>query len=277
MLNSLSQGLKRSRRSMDLHKCLAKARIAAAAGADILQEFRGRFSVSEKAPRDLVTEADLASQRIIMEILLKEFPDHNFIGEESSQGHGDLQGQASKPTWIVDPLDGTVNYIHGLQSYAVSIGLVHEGEIKLGVVHDPVANETYWAIIESGAFLGDKQIKCSTTSNLESALLACSFSTNAKRDSEEFERFAHVMGKPRAIRRLGSAALNLCYVAAGRLDGYWATSLKTWDVAAGALIAQEAGASISNIHGGDFDVWDPQMVVCGTANLLDQLIETMHQ
>lgn len=257
-----------------IDKMLTTARIAAAAGAEQLLSYQGRFSVQEKAPKDLVTEADVASQKAIETILMSAFPDHEFMGEEEGQDQISpelLADPNHPPIWIVDPLDGTVNYVHQLQSFAVSIGMYHAGKLQLGVVHDPICKEVYWALRGRGAYRNDVPIRCSSTNSLDQALLACSFSANIKNDSNELLRFNNALGHARAIRRMGSAALNLCYVAAGQLDGYWATSVKTWDIAAGAIIVEEAGGVMSDISGGDFDPWKPQFIAASTAAVGDQL------
>ncbi|WP_417730239.1 inositol monophosphatase family protein [Rosistilla oblonga] len=253
---------------------LKVARLAAAAGAEILLSYQGRFSVREKAPRDLVTEADVAAQQAIQKILLSNFPDHGFVGEE--EGHDQVSAEMladpnHPPIWIVDPLDGTVNYVHQLQSFAVSIAMYHRGELQLGVVHDPVTKEIFWAQRGGGAFLNDCPIQCSQTDRLDQALLACSFSAGVRHDSGELDRFAAALDQAQAVRRLGSAALNLCYVAAGRLDGYWATCVKPWDVAAGAVIVSEAQGEILSLAGEKFDIWDPRFVATATKSLNDQL------
>lgn len=257
---------------------LKVARQAAAAGAEILMGFQGRFSVREKAPRDLVTEADVAAQQAIQQILLSNFPDHGFVGEE--EGHDQvspdlLADPNHPPIWIVDPLDGTVNYVHQLQSFAVSIAMYHAGELQLGIVHDPVCNEIFWAQRGGGAYLNDRPIQCSQTDRMDQALLACSFSAGVRHDASELTRFAAALDQAQAVRRLGSAALNLCYVAAGRLDGYWATCVKPWDVAAGAVIVAEAGGQIKSLSGTAFDTWNPRFAATATEPLNAQLRECL--
>ena len=249
---------------------LTTARIAAKAGARELLARKDSFAVHEKAPKDLVTEADIASQQAISRVLLDAFPDHHFVGEEEGLDQFDretLDSHGAVPTWIVDPLDGTVNYVHQLQSYSVSIGMYHEGQLQLGVVYDPVCDELFWAQRDRGAFLNDTPIRASSTKEIGDALIACSFSPGVARDSDELTRFIGVLENSRSMRRLGSAALNLCYVASGRLDGYWASSLKPWDVAGGAIILSEALGCIRNLAGNDFDVWKPQLVATGTPEL----------
>ncbi|MEZ6088473.1 MAG: inositol monophosphatase family protein [Pirellulaceae bacterium] len=259
---------------------LTVARIAAAAAADVLMSYRGHLTVREKAPRDLVTQADVAAQKKIQEIVIDAFPDHAFVGEE--EGHDavpvDLLKQTDHPPiWIVDPLDGTVNYVHQLQSFAVSIALYHAGRVQLGVVHDPICHEIYWAVDGEGAFLNDRPIRAAETQRLDQSLLACSFSAGTKHDELELARFAAVLDRSQSVRRLGSAALNMCYVAAGRLDGYWATCVKPWDIAAGAVIVGEAGGDVRHLSGETFDVWRPQFAAAATKPLNDQLLKCLSE
>ncbi len=255
-------------------KMLTVARIAAASGAEQLLQHRGRFTVREKAEKDLVTEADIASQRAIQSILMSEFPDHRFVGEEegADQIPGELLADDDHPPiWIVDPLDGTVNYVHQLQSYAVSIGLYHAGRLQLGVVHDPVCQDVFWAMHSRGAYRNDRPLRTSSTLRLDRAILACSFSVDSALHEQELSRFNSALNKSQTVRRLGSAALNLCYVAAGQLDGYWATSVKAWDIAAGALIVQEAGGTVCDLQGGPLDLWNPRFIAANNDTLRTQI------
>jgi myo-inositol-1(or 4)-monophosphatase len=259
---------------------------AANAGAQELIRHRDSFSVREKAKKDLVTSADLASQRAIFARLRAAFPDHHMMGEE--EGHDaqpiDAHGKrVEAPIWIVDPLDGTLNYVHQLQNYCVSIALFHQDRLQVGVIVDPVCQETFTAVAGQGAYLsrGDDspptKISVSNCTKIEESLLACSFPAGAKKDSIEAIQFCEVLERCQALRRLGSCALNLCYVAAGRLDGYWARSVKAWDMAAGALIVQEAGGVIGHINGGPLDVWDPKFCAAASQSLQDQLLKSVGQ
>ena len=250
--------------------------VAAKAGAvELLSRWESR-TVSEKAPKDLVTDADLASQKAIRKILMDAFAGYAFVGEE--EGENDppesvRRGQAdAPPCWVVDPLDGTVNYVHRLQSFAVSIGLYHAGKMRLGVILDPVRNELFTAIDGGGAHLNGEAIRSSDCENLSDALVACSFPAGVKADSPEVARFAMVLERCRSLRRLGSCALNMCYVAAGRLDGYWATSVCAWDSAAGTVIAREAGAQLTACDGTEMDDWLPKFCVTSTKPMHDTMI-----
>ncbi|KAA5545377.1 inositol monophosphatase [Roseiconus nitratireducens] len=237
---------------------------ARAGAAELLQRYNSR-TVSEKAPKDLVTDADLASQKAVRKILMDAFDGYAFVGEE--QGETDPPPAVRRgapeapPCWVVDPLDGTVNYVHRLQSFAVSIGLYHRGKMRLGVILDPVSDELFTAIDGQGAHLNGEPIHVSDCEDLSQALIACSFPAGVKADSPEVHRFANVLERCRSLRRLGSCALNMCYVAAGRLDGYWATNVSAWDSAAGTVIAREAGAVLTGYDGSEFDDWLPKFCV----------------
>jgi myo-inositol-1(or 4)-monophosphatase len=249
-------------------------RQAALAGGEVLLSWQDRFSAREKASRDLVTEADLASQRAIRQVLLEAFPDHGFVGEEL-----DPDAEVSPKTsifpayrWIVDPLDGTANYVHRLQAYAISIALEHQGRISLGVVYDPVSREFFHAVADQGAFLNGRKLTCSGCQTADQALVAVSFSPHVPRDSVEIRRFVEVLVACQSVRRLGSAALNLAYLAAGRLDAYFATSVHIWDVAAGVLLVREAGGVVTDIHGLPLDLADPKFLASASLPLHRQIL-----
>jgi len=244
---------------------------AARAGGELLRQWHGRIRAREKGPRDLVSEADLASQAEIRRLVLSRFPTHSFIGEEDTHDDVAARETTADYRWIVDPLDGTTNYVHGLPGYAVSVGLEHRGRIIAGAVYDPVGDECFTAALGEGARLNDEPIRVSECERLNEALLAASFSANVPRGSEEVKRFVELLHSSRAVRRLGSAALNLCYVAAGRLDGYWATSVKIWDVAAGCIILTEAGGVLRNVEGGPFVLDEPRLACTSTEVLMEQL------
>ena len=255
---------------------LAVAVDAAKAGAAELISRRDSRKVHEKAPKDLVTDADLASQQAIRKCLLTAFDDYVFVGEEEGEDRPPsnvLRGDpAAPPCWVVDPLDGTVNYVHRLQSFAVSIGLFAGGKMRLGVVYDPVADELFTAIDGGGAFCNEQPICVSDCQQIDQSLLACSFPAGVKGGDPEVARFVRVLEQCRSLRRLGSCALNMCYVSAGRLDGYWATSVSAWDSAAGAVIAREAGAVLTAYDGSPFDDWNPRFCVSGSETLQEMLL-----
>ncbi len=259
---------------------LAVCELAARAGGAELRNWVDRITVQEKGPKDLVTEADFASQQAIREVVLSAFPEHGFLGEERDEAGG----KAAEPSaaggdgayrWIVDPLDGTLNYIRGLPSYAVSVALERGGDLLAGVVFDPLLDECFTAAAGEGAFLNGKRIRSSRCMSLDQALVAVSFSANVPRDSVEVRRFVEVLHAGQSARRSGSAALNLCYVGCARLDAYFASSVYVWDVAAGVLVAREAGAVVTSIVGCTFDLRQPDLAVAGTANLHVELLQAL--
>lgn len=235
---------------------LEAAQEAARRGAAVLEEWRRRFQVREKARFDLVTEADLASQQTIREFLGRRYPAHGFIGEEDQLSHGRLRPDAP-PTWIVDPLDGTTNYVHDCPLYCVSIGLQAAGELVVGVVFDPARQEMFAAAKGLGAWLGDRRIQTSQANRLEEALLATGFPPDLRGQERTLDWWRYFSLRTRSLRRTGSTALNLAYVAAGRFDGYWAFDNHVWDVAGGAVLIREAGGALSNIDGTPYDPYTP--------------------
>ncbi len=239
---------------------------AARLGGQELQQWRGRFEVHQKAPSDLVTEADLASQHVIRSFVLAAFPDHMFIGEE---GGGTEPEDESTYQWVVDPLDGTTNYVHGFPHYCVSVAVVQYARPLLGVIYDPVRNECFRAAEGQGAWLNDMPIRTSGNERLDQSLLAVSFPPQVERTCEEVELFLRMLDAGRTIRRTGSAALNLAYIAAGRLDAFWATTLSAWDIAAGVVLVREAGGSVTNLDGNPFDLWNPRLLASASAKLQD--------
>jgi len=256
----------------EINRYIEASQVAAKLGGVKLMEMMGTAKVSEKAPKDLVTEADLASQVAIENHLLSQFPDHILVGEEDTEKSGDLNDD--KFCWIVDPLDGTMNYVHQLRSFSVSIALRYQGELLVGTVYDPWTDECFSAGKGMGATLNGNPISTSACSDPNEALIVCSFSSSVDRHHPEVERFLRVLGNTASIRRLGSAALNLSYVACGRTDAYWATGLKCWDIAAGFLILEEAGGTLNCIEGGDtIDFTKPKFSAAATNELSQRLRE----
>ncbi len=240
---------------------------AAQAGGKILRERLGKVAAREKGPADLVTDADLASQNAIEQLLTSRFPDFAFLGEESSPADRDAAARSGRPMWVVDPLDGTANFVHGLLSFSVSIALVEDNQPTVGVVFDPMLNSMYAATVDGPATKNHKPISCSGCEDIGQAMVCCSFRPGVQRGDVEVSQFLNVLEQSQSLRRLGSAALNLCYLAEGCLDAYWANSVKTWDVAAGYLIAQRAGVHFSGVSGGSFDLWNPQFVATSSSTL----------
>lgn len=236
---------------------------AARRGAAELEAWRARFSFREKSRADLVTDADHASQAAIKTYLLAEFPDHRFLGEEEAVGLTPEQTRPapdSPPVWVVDPLDGTANYVHDVPAYCVSIGLWAEGRPVVGVVHDPRLNETFTAAVGLGAFLNGQRLRVSTVATVGGAMLATGFPADHTRQGRNLAAWATIAGHAQTLRRNGSTALNLAYVAAGRYDGYWAFDNYAWDVLAGAVLVAEAGGTVTTADGRPFDPFRPDIL-----------------
>jgi len=234
-----------------MDKFLKIAIRAAKEAAKIQLEYMNKdLEIQTKASEfDLVTQADKLAEAKIIEVIAKEFSQHSFLAEESGEATHD-----SDYLWIIDPIDGTVNYAHRFPQFCCSIGLYFKGEPLLGVVYDPCRKEMFHSIKGHGAFLNNKKITVSTINTLTKALLATGFP--ALKDNllqKNLEYFKAFLGKCQAIRRPGSAALDLCYVACGRIDGFWELGLSPWDTAAGALLVSEAGGVITNLDNDFFD------------------------
>ncbi len=245
---------------------------SARSAGEILCEMLETAAVREKAPKDLVTDADIAAQQCIENRIMAAYPSHHFLGEESSLSTVDRTAISQEDwLWVVDPLDGTVNYVHRLPNFAVSIALMNRGKTVLGVVFDPMAKEMYAGSLGQGATVNGRKLQCSGCTKLNSALIAASFPPQIQKDSVEVAQFVEVLVRSQSVRRLGSAALNLCYVAQGRLDAYWAGLLKVWDIAAGSLIATEAGSTLTKQNGLPFDPWDGELMATGSESLSREL------
>lgn len=257
---------------------LAVCETAARAGGDVLRDWVGRFGVTNKGPRDLVTEADVAAQREIRRVVLAAFPDHGFVGEEAEAGAGQpasgATGHSGAGTrWIVDPLDGTTNYVHGFPAYCVSIALAVDDVIEVGVIFDPVRGECFAARRGGGAFLDGRPIRVPAVAALEDAIVAVSFPPQVAAESAAVADFLAVVPRAHSIRRTGSTAINLAYVACGRLHAFWARRIACWDAAAGLLIAREAGATVEPFAAPGIDVPldDPAFIVTSTPPLMAEL------
>jgi myo-inositol-1(or 4)-monophosphatase len=235
---------------------LETAKEAARRGAAVLESWRQRFQVQEKGRFDLVTDADLESQKTIRDFFSSRYPDHDFLGEEGKGARHRLDPEAP-PTWIVDPLDGTTNYVHDCPLYCVSIGLQVAGELIAGVVLDPSRQELFAAARGMGAWLNDRRLRTSRARTFEEALLSTGFPPDLRGQERALEWWRRLSLRSQSLRRTGSTALNLAYVAAGRFDGYWGFDNHAWDVAAGAVLVQEAGGIITNIDGSPFDPFTP--------------------
>ena len=213
------------------------------AGNILMQHFGNISSTQQKStPIDLVTIADTDSETFILNKIRSTYPKHDIIAEESSYNQN-----GSEYRWVIDPLDGTTNYVHNIPIFAVSIGLQYKKETIAAVVYNPAADKCFWAEKNSGAFLNDEPINTTSTNTLDDSLLVTGFPyIHDDRWEKCFEQFKDLYGRTQGIRRLGAAALDLCFVAMGRFDGFWEFGLQPWDVCAGALILEEAGGKVSD-------------------------------
>jgi len=249
-------------------------RAAREAGALLLANLGRRIEVSHKGPIDLVTEMDLASEALITNLISTHYPRHSILAEEQgSSGAGD----GAEYCWIVDPLDGTTNYAHGYPCFCVSIAVERRGEVVVGVVYDPTRDEMFVAERGAGATLNQRPIRVSDTSPLDSALLVTGFPYSiAEEKFTNLDHFRDFSLAGRAVRRDGSAALDLCYVACGRFDGFWELALRPWDTAAGALIAIEAGGQVSKFDGRAFDIRTPECLATN-GRIHDEMIAVLQK
>lgn len=246
-------------------------RAALAAGAVMRLNYLKPHQVTLKGVIDPVTETDLQAQEMIIGLISQNFPDHGFLAEEENVGEGAKdQGQGpvvpgpppkSPYRWIIDPLDGTVNFAHGFPMFCASIAYEAAGVLEYGVVYDPLRDELFEAKRGGGAWLNGKPIRVSQTDRLDRALLATGFPYDIReRLPETLGRLGRLMGTAQGVRRAGSAALDMCYVACGRFEGFWEENLKPWDTAAGLLIVEEAGGKVTTFSGGDYDIYAPNIL-----------------
>jgi myo-inositol-1(or 4)-monophosphatase len=250
-----------------IEQLLVTCEKAAHAGAQELLAWRGRFATREKSARDLVTDADLASQKAIRAIIEAEYHDHGFLGEEDPDPL-----QLQKPyCWIVDPLDGTTNYVHDFPCFSVSVAVAKAKELVAGVVLDPIRQECFRAAQGLGSQLNGQPISTSTTTAVENSLVAVSFPPDLQHDSPDLRAFLQVAPHCQAVRRTGSAALNLAYVASGRLDAHWAYFINPWDSAAGVLLVREAGGVVNASRGGEYQLDAGDYAVSATPKLSQSL------
>ena len=261
--------------SQALHPMLNVAVKAARAAGSLINRASmdlDLIKVTTKSANDFVTEVDQAAERAIIEVLLTAYPGHAILAEESGREHG---AKDSDYLWIIDPLDGTTNFIHGLPVYAVSIALSFRGQVQQAVVYDPTRNDMFYASKGRGAFLNNKRLRVSKRTRLAECLIGTGFpfrkGDNFKRYVEMFET---VMQSCAGLRRPGAAALDLCYVAAGWYDGFFETGLSPWDMAAGSLLITEAGGLIGNFTG-EADFLYQREVVAGNPKIYGQLVQTL--
>lgn len=228
------------------------------AGRVLLEKFGRIESVTKKGDINLVTEADLASEALIVERIKSHFPRHAILAEEA--GNAVVTGENGGHKWIIDPLDGTTNYAHGYPCFCVTIALEHEGEVVLGVTYDPTRDELFTAEKGRGATLNGKPIRVSRTDELGNALLVTGFPYDIKHREKFARHLTEFLLTSRGVRRDGSAAIDLAYVACGRFDGFWEEGLNPWDVAAGKLLIEEAGGTVSYYDGSPFSIYTPPIV-----------------
>src|SRR2546421_736550 len=230
------------------------------------------LQVSNKGDIDLVTEADLASEKLIIERIKSHYPRHAILAEES----GAIQtvtGQ-SDWRWIVDPLDGTTNCAHGYPCFCVSIALERAGSIELGVIYDPVRDEVFAAERGQGATLNDRSVRVSAVDDLNAAMLCTGFPYNVRERPDFARDFANFTMKAQAVRRDGSAALDLAYLACGRFDGFWEDGLNAWDIAAGVILIEEAGGRLTDFNGASLDIYTPK-VLASNGLIHDKMMQVL--
>ena len=254
-----------------MQEYIVAAEEAARVGGAILQEWAEKFTAREKSPANLVTEADLASEAAIGEYLLSRFPDHGMLGEESLC----REGNGSDFRWIIDPLDGTGNYVHRFPYYAVSIGLEKAGQLVAGAIYDPNRDEMFAAALGEGATLNGERIAVSEATLVGESMCMASLPIKADRNHHAVRKFLNALEAVQSVQRSGSAALNLCAVACGRIDAFWSNSLMPWDMAAGVLIVTEAGGTVSRTGGEAFSVDVPDLLASNGTQLHQDLVKVL--
>jgi myo-inositol-1(or 4)-monophosphatase len=246
---------------------------AGTAGAILRDAVRDGFRVEYKDTVNLVTDADRRSEQAVIDIIHKSFPDHRILAEE----RGVQAGSDQEYQWVIDPLDGTTNFAHGYPAYCVSIGVEYRGSCILGVVLDPTRNELFLAETGGGAYLNGAPIHVSRTAALNAALLVTGFAYDIRvSPHNNLDHFSHFALTAQGIRRTGTAALDLCYVAAGRFDGFWELKLHPWDTAAGLVILGEAGGRITDFKGTPYSIYEPS-IVASNGLVHDQMLDVLRQ
>ena len=246
--------------------------VARRAGQLLHEGLAGPREIRYKGAIDLVTEMDVAAEKLILEAIRGRFPDHAVLAEES----GASEPATSGYKWVVDPLDGTTNYAHGLPIFCVSIGLEKDGEPVLGVIYAPVLGEMYAAEAGKGATLNGKPIRVSTVDDVQKSLLVTGFPYDVQVKQTNLHHFAKFIHQAQAVRRLGSAAIDLAWVAAGRFDGFWEPRLAPWDLCAGTVLVREAGGRVTGYGGGPFSIYGKE-VLATNGRVHDAMIATLGQ
>jgi myo-inositol-1(or 4)-monophosphatase len=240
------------------------------AGALQMAKFGTGVRVEKKGAIDLVTEVDVEVERMFRALIAERFPDHDVLAEEM-----DVASRGARHRWVFDPLDGTTNFAHGVPIFCASLALEIDGKAVVAAVYDPNRKELFTAEVGVGSWLNGKRLTASTTATVLESMLVTGFPYNVHQKADEFLKvFAQALKTARAIRRLGSAAIDICWVAAGRMDGFWEASLKPWDTRAAALILEEAGGKVTAMDGG---VWDPYAgdILATNGRIHDEVLHTL--
>ena len=264
--------------SKTLHPMLNMAITAARTAGSIINRASldiDALRVNVKQANDFVTEVDEAAEQAIIETLLTAYPDHGIWAEESGKSHGK---QDSDYVWIIDPLDGTTNFIHGFPVYCISIALAHRGIIQQAVVYDPTRNDLFYASRGRGAYLNDRRLRVSGRKHISNALISTGFPHRPGDDYKKYLKiFEEMMNACVGLRRPGAAALDLAYLAAGYTDGFFEMGLKPWDIAAGSLLITEAGGLIGNFTGDAENFLEQSEILAGTPKIYGQMVAMLSQ
>ncbi len=260
----------------DLSEYLTVGEETARTAGQILLDYVGKFHIHEKGRADLVTEADFASQEKVKEMLLHAFPTHTILGEEKLP-ETDSVGGKGVYRWIVDPLDGTTNYVHTFPQYCVSIGLEFNRQMQVGIIFAPVTGECFTTMLGRGAWLNGVPIHTSSVQKPEESLAAVGFPPHLDYDNQDLRAFLNALRCTHALRRMGSTALNLAYTACGRLDASWSFHACAWDSAAGSLMVREAGGSVQNVYGKKYKVDDGHFLATANRKLQTAFQNIIHR
>ena len=250
--------------------------VARDAGNVLVDRLGRALQVSNKGAIDLVTEADLASEKLIIERIRSHYPRHAILAEESGSSEDSRNPSAAEWKWIIDPLDGTTNYAHGYPCFCVSIGVERAGKLELGVVYDPMRNEMFAAERGQGATLNARPVRVSKVDDLGRAMLCTGFPYNVRERPDFARDFTNFTMHAQAVRRDGSAALDLAYIACGRFDGFWEDGLNPWDLAAGVLLIEEAGGKVTDFNGTALDIYSAK-VMASNGLIHDSMRQVLQQ